>query len=445
MRSGSSHVNFVRISVLCVFFLTGLFFSSYGQQLPAPKGCGYDHYVHQLDKTFPGFKKTADQLFERPLRPSLEKNLQIYTIPVVVHVVWKEEEENIPDSLIYQVLDVLNEDYRRKNADADSVRAAFLDVVGDPGIEFELAAIERVKTDTTFELNLFGGSLPDNVKLAAYGGSDAWDPDKYLNIWVCNIQGGSLLGYAYPPADLENWPEEASAPSPEVDGVVIHYPVFRRTGEYTASGLLGLGEQTVPVRGRTVTHEVGHYLGLRHIWGDGLLSILGLPDCDADDGVADTPNQGTSSQFACDPEQNTCSDEENDMPDMFENYMDYASETCLNSFTKNQISIMRSVLENERKGLIGAATTPVFAIESTQEFKVYPNPVSEQLYVESSLEALEEYQLQLVDMQGRMVKSAILGRDAYRQSVDVSGLPAGLYGLLIRQKNKQYFQKVIIQ
>ena len=426
------------IVVSCCFLLKA-------QDIKAPKGCGYDHYVHHLNQKYPGFHAAA-QIKANPLSLRSPDNLDVYTIPVVVHIVWGSEEQNIPDSLIYDVMDVLNEDYRRLNADADLIRDTFVDVVGDPFIEFELAGIERVQTDTTFSLSIFGAGLPDNVKTSEGGGSDAWDTEKYLNIWVCNIEGGSLLGYAYPPANLENWPEDASAPSPELDGVVVHYEVFRRTGSYTASGLLGLGERTIPVRGRTVTHEVGHYLGLRHIWGDGLLSIIGLPDCNSDDGVADTPNQGSSSQFSCDPEQNSCDDDEDiQMPDMFENFMDYSSEDCLNSFTNGQIAIMRSVLENERSGLIEGLSTSTVAIADTENFKVYPNPANNELFVETHDLKADHYQLQLFDMQGRILRSMISQHtNNMIQSVDISSLPTGLYGLRINVQGKRYYQKVMI-
>ena len=425
------------IVVSCCFLLKA-------QDIKAPHGCGYDHYVHLLDQKYPGFHEAA-QIKANPLSLRSPENLDVYTIPVVVHIVWNAAAENIPDSLINGVIDVLNEDYRRLNADADLIRDTFADVVGDPFIEFELAGIERVQTDTTFSLSIFGDGLPDNVKTSIGGGSDAWDTEKYLNIWVCNIEGGSLLGYAYPPANLDNWPQDASAPSPELDGVVVHYEVFRRSGSYTASGLLGLGERTIPVRGRTVTHEVGHYLGLRHIWGDGLLSIIGLPDCSTDDGVADTPNQGASSQFACDPEQNSCDDGDLQMPDMFENYMDYSSEDCLNSFTNGQIAIMRSVLENERSGLIDGLSTSTVSIEDTQTFKVYPNPAHDQLYIETLDLKADHYQLQLFDMQGRVLRSLATQQNSnLTQRVDISDLPTGLYGLRIHTKGKRYYQKVMI-
>ena len=414
------------------------------QTLPAPHGCAYDHAVHLLDQAYPGFKHNADQVFERNVSEISLRDPELYTIPVVVHVVWQEESQNIPDSQIEEVIASLNKDFRRLNADANTVRAQFIDVVGDPFIEFELVAIERQETEATFELDLLGGGLPDNVKINAEGGHDAWDTEKYLNIWLCNIEGGSILGYAYPPADLAHWPAGANAPSPELDGVVMHYEVFRTTGEYTATGLLGNDEITVPVRGRSITHEIGHYLGLRHIWGDGLLSIIGIPDCDADDGVADTPNQGLNSQFQCDPEQNSCEEGIDDLPDMFENFMDYAAEDCMNSFTTGQIAIMRSVLENERNGLLGDVTNVDNQLQA-DAFHVYPNPVKEQLFIQSDFMLDHQFQYQLVDQQGRLVQASKMDSYSSQQTLNIAHLPAGLYGLLLMGEAGQYFQKIVIQ
>ncbi len=432
--------------VCTLLVVLGLFSYVEAQQLPAPQGCGYDHYVHFMDQAYPGFKASADAVFQRNKDGVSTRDLEVLTIPVVVHIVWQNEEQNLADSLVEQVLAVLNEDYRRLNADANLIRSEFSDIVEDPFIEFELVAIERVQTEATFELDLLGNSLPDNVKIGAEGGSDAWDTEQYLNIWVCNIEGGALLGYAYPPADLDHWPAGANAPSPELDGVVIHYPVFKRTGTFTANGLLGGGETTIPVRGRAVTHEVAHYLGLRHIWGDGLLSILGIPDCEADDGVADTPQQGVSSQFQCDESQNTCEEGmPGDLPDMFENFMDYASDECMNSFTVQQIGIMRSVLENERSGLLSPTVANEEVAMNRSVFQVYPNPASDQLFVKVGALLSGKAQLQLIDAQGRILEVLLLSGSLEQVMLEVSNRPAGLYALLLTNGDQQYLERIVIR
>ncbi len=418
----------------------------WGQQsLTSPAGCGYDHYVHSLDQEYPGFQESLQAPFERVAEQIQTRDLELYTIPVVVHIVYQNEDQNLPNEQIQAVIDVLNEDYHRLNADADQVRETFADIVGDPFIQFELAGVERVETEATFELDILGGGLPDNVKQSSEGGSDAWDTEQHLNIWVCNIEGGSVLGYAYPPADLDNWPDGASAPSPALDGVVIHYDVFRRSGTYTASGLLGGGEMTIPIRGRTITHEVGHYLGLRHIWGDGLTALLGIPDCNADDGIADTPNQGLASQFACDPEQNTCTDASDDKPDMFENYMDYAAEDCMNSFTLGQIDIMRSVLDNERNGLISTMVNTNELLVANDQLRVFPNPANEQIMLQLDGWANEPIRISLIDAQGRVLQNWQETTTSTALELTLGQQPAGLYLLQVQGATQQATQRLVIQ
>lgn len=394
--------------------------------LLAQQPCGTPHYLEQLETAYPGFAAATEQVYRRVNEQGQARDFELVTIPVVVHLVYQDETQNLPDSLISAVLEVLNQDYRRLNTDADQIREEFLSVVDDPLIQFELAGVERVATTSTFALDIFGAGLPDNVKQSAEGGSDAWDPEHHLNIWVCNIEGGAILGYAYPPADLAHWPADASAPSPELDGVVIHYEVFRRTGTFTTTGLLGTEEITIPVRGRTITHEVGHYLGLRHIWGDGTLAILGIPDCDADDGVADTPNQGLSSQFNCDPANNSCDEGDDDQADMWENFMDYSEETCQNSFTFGQIEIMRSVLANERVGLIEEAVRTEDSFLPDHTVSVFPNPATDLLFVQRS--GQEPARVRLINARGQVVQQWP-NWTGNRLELATQQLPAGLYYL----------------
>ncbi|MEL7219862.1 MAG: M43 family zinc metalloprotease [Bacteroidota bacterium] len=404
--------------------------------------CASHLYLQQLDAAYPGFHDATLAPFSRVRGQGQGRDLTLLTIPVVVHIVYQNESQNLPDETINEVIDVLNEDYRRLNTDADQIRDEFLDVVDDAFIEFELVGVERVETSATFALDIFGGGLPDNVKQAANGGSDAWDTERHLNIWVCNIEGGALLGYAYPPADLLNWPADANAPSPELDGVVIHYEVFRRTGDFTSTGLLGGEAITVPVRGRTVTHEVGHYLGLRHIWGDGTLAVLGIPDCDADDGVEDTPNQGLSSQFVCDPTANGCNEGAGDQPDMWENFMDYSQETCQNSFTAGQIEIMRSVLDNERSGLIEEVVSTQDIANHTG-FSIYPNPTSDRLLLERNTKNLSTTTIRLVNAQGQLMQTWSSWTSERRELL-LRDFPAGLYYVQLLNAKGMSSQAVMV-
>ena len=152
------------------------------------------------------------------------------------------------------------------------------------------------------------------------------------------------------------------------------------------------------IRGRTVTHEVGHYLGLRHIWGDG--------DCNEQDGVADTPNADAESNFDCDDTKNTCTDNIGgvDLPDMIENFMDYSSETCQNSFTQGQIDIMRSVLENERDSLIdnGVLSIPNNNTILKPSVSIYPNPTTNSFSVDFG-QKFENYKIIIVDLSGKSI------------------------------------------
>lgn len=342
--------------------------------------CATDHYIQHLETKNPGTIDRMQQVFEiakqRANAQNFTKNNQqewdtIYRIPVVFHVVYNTPQQNISDELILSQLEILNRDFRRINEDTANTRAIFKERAIDAGIEFHLATIDpqgspttgitRTITDeTSFELDFFNPDAIDNIKDSITGGKNAWDTDKYLNIWIGNL-GNALLGFAYPPEAAPNWPEDMTADNPDVWGVVLNHRVV---GEGNSLALPDADE------GRAAVHEVGHYLGLRHIWGDGPLAILGVPDCDADDGIDDTPNAGTNSQGACDFNKNTCPDDPE--PDMVENYMDYSTEACQNSFTRGQVEIMRSMLVIGRPFLAKIIKDEIFTA-SLGEFIVVNN------------------------------------------------------------------------
>ncbi|HYF31756.1 MAG TPA: zinc metalloprotease [Chitinophagaceae bacterium] len=217
-------------------------------------------------------------------------------IPVVVHVLYNTTEENISDAQIQSQIDVLNEDFNLRNADRSQVPSIFTGVTANVGVRFVLSqTIRKFSTKRSWAAN-------DQMKFSQNGGSDVVDPAHKLNIWVCDLQ--KYLGYAYYPGI-----------TPELDGVVVWYKAFGRTGAL----------QVPYHKGRTATHEVGHYLNLRHIWGDAACG---------NDLVDDTPQHNTAN-FGCPsyPHLSTCA---GSPVEMTMNYMDYTDDPCMFMFSNGQ-------------------------------------------------------------------------------------------------------------
>ncbi len=222
----------------------------------------------------------------------------VYEIPVVVNVVYNKDEENISLWQITSQIDVLNKDYGATNTDYVFIPSIFSSVKsGSTNIKFVLDKIVRVKTNrTSFLAN-------DDVKKGPKGGIGPTAPTRKLNMWVCSL-GDGLLGYAQFPGG-----------SSSTDGVVINYRAFGNTG--TASYPYD--------KGRTATHEVGHWLNLRHIWGDA--------NCGSDF-IDDTPLHNAAN-YNCPAagHRSTCT---GTPIEMTMNYMDYTDDACMYMFTTGQ-------------------------------------------------------------------------------------------------------------
>lgn len=308
-------------------FLVGfLFLSVTGIQ--AQRTCStMDHFQHLKD-TDPAAEKNH-QKYKHKVNEWIRENGNqhraggVITIPTVVHVIYRTSAENISNAEIMSQMTILNEDFRKQNADTSNIPAVWANTMGDSEIEFCLAQRDPQGNPTTGILrvpttvNSFGFS--DNMKYTSSGGSDAWPRDQYLNIWVCNL-GGGLLGFA-------QFPGQAAA----TDGVAVGYQFFGNIGSQAPFNL-----------GRTTTHEVGHWLGLEHIWGGN--------GCANGDGVADTPPQNTASGGCPSfPATDNCSPSSPGY--MFMNYMDYSDDGCMNSFTVGQGNVMQGVLATTRVSL----------------------------------------------------------------------------------------------
>lgn len=278
-------------------------------------------------EAFPVFRTFLSELEHatraRIAEPSAFAEPEEITIPVVVHVVWNLPEEDISDAQIASQIAVLNADYAATNADIGQVPAIWSALPADSAIRFALANRDPDGnphsgiTRTRSELASFG--TDDGVKFTTRGGQNAWPADRYLNIWVCNL--ADILGYAQFPGG-----------PPLTDGVVVGHPYFGTTGTATAPFNLG----------RTTTHEVGHWLNLRHIWGD-------TEDCSGPDFVHDTPDQELPNYHSPTFPHISCGNGPNG--DMFMNYMDYVDDAAMFMFTAGQVARMRTTIETIRATL----------------------------------------------------------------------------------------------
>ena len=304
---------------------------SIGNILAQEQTCGSQLRLKKFLKSNPEFLEIRNSLDNNTIDFENIKSSNI-TIPVVVHIVYNNQIENISDNQIFSQIDVLNEDFSRTNNDANNTPLSFLPIVSDMQINFCLAqqnpdgnptnGIVRKQTNLQ-SFPLYG----DEIHYDTSGGSTAWDTKKYLNIWVCNIDTG-ILGWAQFPA----------GGNPATDGVVIDYEKFGTTG--TVSPPYDLG--------RTTTHEVGHWLNLWHIWGDNTCG---------DDFVNDTPEQEEANYGGKIHPHPSC----NNNGDMFMNFMDYTNDACMNSFTQGQKNRVWSAITNYRYELLNsqACNSPI--------------------------------------------------------------------------------------
>jgi hypothetical protein len=408
--------------------------------------CGYDawrSHQHEHNRTY---SEALSGVIEQWKNTERGGGGGVLVLPVVFHIVYNTEAQNLSDEVILSQLEVLNEDYRRLNENATETRDIFLPVAADCEIEFALATsdpmgnptsgITRTMTDREgFALDLFAQTNTlDEVKKAATGGADAWDTEHYINVWICNIESsflGQVFGLAYPPATLDNWPAGSSAPDPTLEGVIVHYTTVGRNNPVAGDDDFAGNDG-----GRTLVHEMGHYLGLRHTWGDALPFLE--DGCTVDDGMSDTPNNVAADQFLCNFTSNTCeTDLENDLPDMIENYMDYSLDECMSVFTNEQKDLMRYVVFNLRPGLLEGVG---IAEQRISQFRVYPNPASDQLTI--SLDRRTTCEFELRDLTGRLISTTML--DGIQTTLHCESLHSGIY-MLSARNHKLSPQRIVIE
>jgi hypothetical protein len=290
----------------------------------------------------PGYAQARARIENRALaaaRRGLRTLRGTVDIPVVAHIVWKTDAENISDDQIHSQIDVLNKDFRAQNPDIETCPVVFQSVIGDTRLQFHLATVhpdgnptDGIDRQETTESSF---TSDDKVKAKSSGGADPWPADHYLNIWVCNLQ--PWLGYAQFPGG-----------PPETDGVVITHDAFGTTG--TAAAPFDLG--------RTTTHEIGHWLDLYHIWGDDGTG------CTGSDLVADTPNQGGPNYGSPGFPSISCDNGPNG--DMFMNYMDYVDDDTMVMFSEGQVLRIDAALEGPRNSFLTGQKVALLQVGQTE-------------------------------------------------------------------------------
>lgn len=240
----------------------------------------------------------------------------VYTIPIVFHVVHEYGAENISDEQIYRQVEILNQDFRKLNADTADIVSEFKTIAADAQIEFVLASVDPYGNCTNGITRHFSSETNIGDDFSKF---NQWPRGRYLNVWTVKSMEGGTAGYSFYPSAVEGNNRFR-------DGVIIRH-------NYIAD--IGTGS---PYNSRALTHEIGHYLGLAHTWGP--TNDPGLTgNCAADDGIDDTPN--TIGWTSCDLTGTTC----DTVLDNVQNFMEYSY--CSNMYTQDQVSFIQNILEQE--------------------------------------------------------------------------------------------------
>lgn len=416
-----------KLTLSLIIFFIG--FSAFGQRVR----CATDSKVVENAALHERINQKIEELKLRNLRTS--ETYEVLRIPIVVHIIHNNssgiiggpQNPNVSDEQVFSQIEVLNEDFRRKEGTAGFNSNS---VGADMEIEFFLANIDPDGRPTTGINRVYSSRRSFSVfrnDLSAMSNLSYWDSSKYLNIWVTTLSS-NLLGYAEMPiADFDGLETEDTIE--RIDGVFVDHTVFGRgTGTVT---------DDLYTEGRTVTHEIGHWLGLIHIWGD---IPCGTDFCN------DTPTaEGANLTDFCNPIFSTCSRGASTR-NMIENFMDYSPDQCMNIFTQDQKSRVRAILEisTRRKKLL--ENSAIFKpVSDPIIVRVLGNPVeNDYLNIQVLVNEARSFEVKVIDNLGR-----VLIQDSYNSSLSRSiqipkiRLGKGVLNLSVSSGNETLAHRIV--
>lgn len=370
-----------------------------------------------ITSEIPFLSEIKNYLREQPLQERSEKWL-----PVVVHVVM-DQPERMNYARVIQQIDVLNRDFAKKGDNIYKLNEEFVSIAADTDIRFCLASVDPdgnpTQGITYTQTNTHNIALARDmngryvVHYDQLGGKTGWDPERYINIWIAEF-GNGILGYGSLPG---------TSPYPEEIGVVMDPHYF---GSFGASPYYF-------DRGHSLTHEMGHFLGLLHIWGDD-------DGCEVSDGVEDTPNAAGFYVGCPSGTQTSCG-----VSNMYQNFMDLTDDRCLAAFTYGQAMHMQAAIDLFYPDLpmIGPCTNSVEDLDEWWQNLDWAYDPSSKEYILFTPQAFTgEMKIEIFSSDGKQIATDIInGHHSYL--INLNGIP-GVYFIHLNSGNKHHTRKIAI-